>query len=93
MNLPHQDGKLLDTRTQKFAFRRAIVVQDELEGQEGRSFLFEINNIRVFCGGMSSLHMPMEVRYSRLLLRFELDPCRLLPDQVTHIFSRLFFLS
>ena len=54
MNLSLQDGKLLDTRTQKFAFRRAIVVQDELEGQEGRSFLFEINNIRVFCGGMSS---------------------------------------
>ena len=46
-----QDGKLLDKKTQKFAFRRAVVVQEELEGQEGRSFLFEINNIRVFCGG------------------------------------------
>ncbi|KAI0723105.1 glycoside hydrolase family 2 protein [Earliella scabrosa] len=51
VEIKDKDGKLLDTRTQKFAFRRAIVVQDELEGQEGRSFLFEINNIRVFCGG------------------------------------------
>lgn len=46
-----QDGNLLDTKTQKFAFRRAVIVQDELEGQEGRSFVFEINNIRIFCGG------------------------------------------
>ena len=46
-----KDGHLLDTKKQKFAFRRAVVVQEELEGQEGRSFLFEINNIRVFCGG------------------------------------------
>ena len=44
-------GNVLDTKTQKFAFRRAVVVQDELEGQEGRSFLFEINNVRIFCGG------------------------------------------
>ncbi|KAI0637996.1 glycoside hydrolase family 2 protein [Trametes polyzona] len=46
-----KDGHLLDTKTQKFAFRRVRVVQDELEGQEGRSFLFEVNNIRIFCGG------------------------------------------
>ncbi|KAI0353465.1 glycoside hydrolase family 2 protein [Trametes cingulata] len=46
-----KDGHLLDAKSQKFAFRRVRVVQDELEGQEGRSFLFEINNIRIFCGG------------------------------------------
>ena len=28
-----------------------VLVQEELEEQEGRSFLFEINNIRIFCGG------------------------------------------
>lgn len=46
-----QHGALLDSTTQKVAFRRARVVQDPLVGQEGRTFLFEINNIRIFCGG------------------------------------------
>ena len=45
------DKNVLDAKAQKFAFRRAVIVQDELEGDEGRSFLFEINNVRVFCGG------------------------------------------
>ncbi|KAH9927208.1 glycoside hydrolase family 2 protein [Epithele typhae] len=44
-------GKVLDKKLQKFALRRAVIVQDELEGQPGRSFLFEINNVRMFCGG------------------------------------------
>ncbi|TCD70426.1 hypothetical protein EIP91_003507 [Steccherinum ochraceum] len=46
-----EQGKVLDKKVEKFAFRRARVVQDELIDQEGRTFLFEINNIRVFCGG------------------------------------------
>ena len=41
----------MDTKTQKFGIRRAVVVQDRLEDQPGRTFLFEINNVRVFCGG------------------------------------------
>ncbi|KAI0089166.1 glycoside hydrolase family 2 protein [Irpex rosettiformis] len=44
-------GKVLDKREQKFGFRRAAVVQDKLIDQEGRTFLFEINGIRIFCGG------------------------------------------
>ncbi|KAI9069247.1 glycoside hydrolase family 2 protein [Trametes sanguinea] len=51
IQITDKDGHLLDRKTQKFAFRRVRVVQDELEDQEGRTFLFEINNIRVFCGG------------------------------------------
>ncbi|RDX53645.1 glycoside hydrolase family 2 protein [Lentinus brumalis] len=51
LHITDKDGHLLDSKTQKFAFRRAVIVQDELEGEEGRSFLFEINNIRIFCGG------------------------------------------
>ncbi|TBU32964.1 glycoside hydrolase family 2 protein [Dichomitus squalens] len=51
LKITDKDGHLLDSKSQKFAFRRAVVVQDELEGQEGRSFLFEINKIRIFCGG------------------------------------------
>ncbi|KAH9900032.1 glycoside hydrolase family 2 protein [Cubamyces lactineus] len=46
-----KDGHLLDRKSQKFAFRRVSVVQDELVDQEGRTFLFEVNNVRIFCGG------------------------------------------
>ncbi|KAI0824742.1 glycoside hydrolase family 2 protein [Trametes gibbosa] len=51
IKISDKDGVLLDFKKQKFAFRRVQIVQDELEGQEGRSFLFEVNNIRIFCGG------------------------------------------
>ncbi|EPQ58996.1 glycoside hydrolase family 2 protein [Gloeophyllum trabeum ATCC 11539] len=46
-----QNGNVLCTETRKIAFRRAQVVQDKLIDQEGRTFLFEINNVRIFCGG------------------------------------------
>ncbi|KAG8751587.1 hypothetical protein FRC11_009244, partial [Ceratobasidium sp. 423] len=44
-------GKQVATHSQRIGIRRARVVEDPLEGQEGRTFLFEINNIRIFCGG------------------------------------------
>lgn len=47
-------GQILDTKTLKIAFRRARVVQDKLIDQEGLTFLFEINNVRIFCGGLCS---------------------------------------
>ncbi|KAL4241994.1 Beta-mannosidase glycosyl hydrolase [Abortiporus biennis] len=46
-----EQDNMLDSKIQKMAFRRAEVVQDTLIDQEGRTFLFEINNIRIFCGG------------------------------------------
>ncbi|KAJ6515937.1 glycoside hydrolase family 2 protein [Mycena sanguinolenta] len=46
-----QEGNVLDTQTQKIGIRRARVVQEKLVDQDGLSFLFEINNIRIFCGG------------------------------------------
>ncbi|KAK7470700.1 hypothetical protein VKT23_002122 [Stygiomarasmius scandens] len=51
IELNDQDGKALDLKVQKIAFRRAQVVQEKLVDQEGLSFLFEINNVRIFCGG------------------------------------------
>lgn len=42
-------------QTEKIGFRRALVVQEPLVDQEGLTFLFEINNIRIFCGGMRLL--------------------------------------
>jgi len=46
-----EHGGSLDHKIQKVAFRRARVIQDKLIDQEGRTFLFEINNVRIFCGG------------------------------------------
>ncbi|KAG2042900.1 glycoside hydrolase family 2 protein [Suillus americanus] len=45
------EGNTLDTRTQRVSFRRVRVVQEPLVDQEGLTFLFEVNNIRIFCGG------------------------------------------
>ncbi|ORX35177.1 glycoside hydrolase family 2 protein [Kockovaella imperatae] len=44
-------GNAVASKTSRVAFRHAVVVQDPLEGQEGTSFLFEVNGIRIFCGG------------------------------------------
>ncbi|KAJ6484976.1 glycoside hydrolase family 2 protein [Mycena vitilis] len=44
-------GNVLDSRTQKIGIRRVRVVQEKLIDQEGLTFLFEVNNIRIFCGG------------------------------------------
>ncbi|KAF8192560.1 glycoside hydrolase family 2 protein [Pholiota molesta] len=46
-----KNGTVLDKKTDKVAFRRALVIQDKLIDQDGLTFLFEINNVRVFCGG------------------------------------------
>ncbi|KAJ6599110.1 glycoside hydrolase family 2 protein [Mycena vulgaris] len=45
------EGNVLDSQTQKIGFRRVRVVQEKLIDQEGLTFLFEVNNIRMFCGG------------------------------------------
>lgn len=48
-----QGGKLLCKGRKKIGFRRVRVVQDTFkeENEPGHSFVFEINNIRIFCGG------------------------------------------
>ncbi|KAJ7904470.1 glycoside hydrolase family 2 protein [Mycena olivaceomarginata] len=46
-----EDGNVLDKRTQKIGVRRARVVQEKLIDQDGLSFFFEVNNVRLFCGG------------------------------------------
>jgi beta-mannosidase len=51
VELADQNGKILDRKTDKIAFRRVQVVQTKLIDEEGLTFLFEINNIRIFCGG------------------------------------------
>lgn len=44
-------GHILDTKIQKVGFRRVRVVEEKLVDQPGLTWLFEINNIRIFCGG------------------------------------------
>ncbi|KAI0068656.1 glycoside hydrolase family 2 protein [Artomyces pyxidatus] len=46
-----KQSNLLDSRTDKIGFRRAIIVEDKLDDEDGLTFLFEINNVRTFCGG------------------------------------------
>ncbi|EAU84749.2 beta-mannosidase [Coprinopsis cinerea okayama7 len=46
-----QCGDVVDKKEQTAAFRRARIVQEPLTEAEGLTFLFEINNIRIFCGG------------------------------------------
>ena len=46
-----QQGNILDSKVQKFGIRRARIVQDKLIDAEGFTFLFEVNNIRLFTGG------------------------------------------
>ena len=45
------EEEVLDEKTQKVGVRRARVVQEALEGQEGLSFLFEVNGVRIWVGG------------------------------------------
>lgn len=40
---------------QKVSFRRVRVVQEPLVDQEGLTFLFEVNNVKIFCGGRRTL--------------------------------------
>lgn len=46
-----KDGKELESHTSRVAFRHARVVQEPLIDQKGTTFLFEVNGIRIFCGG------------------------------------------
>lgn len=47
-----QQGSIVDRKVQKIGYRRVEVVQEKLKDEEGHSFLFEVNGIRIFCGGI-----------------------------------------
>ncbi|KAG8934637.1 hypothetical protein FRC02_009581 [Tulasnella sp. 418] len=51
VQLADESGAVLDSKVEKIGLRRARIVQEPLDDQEGRTFLFEINNVRIFCGG------------------------------------------
>ncbi|KAL2211620.1 glycoside hydrolase [Sarocladium strictum] len=45
------DGKELDTLSKRIGLRKVELVQHELDGAEGTSFFFKVNNVPVFAGG------------------------------------------
>ncbi|KAG7097004.1 hypothetical protein E1B28_004398 [Marasmius oreades] len=45
------NNEFVDRKFQTIAFRRVSVIQEPLMDAQGLTFLFEINNIRIFCGG------------------------------------------
>ncbi|THH15213.1 hypothetical protein EW146_g5231 [Bondarzewia mesenterica] len=46
-----KEDKVLEKKTEKIGFRRARVIEEDLDDGKGLSFIFEINNVRIFCGG------------------------------------------
>jgi beta-mannosidase len=59
------DDRLLDEFKTRIGFRRVELVQETLQEADqygkGTSFFFRINNVPVFCGGMSSLRTSTPV--------------------------------
>ncbi|KAJ3041625.1 hypothetical protein HDV00_008901 [Rhizophlyctis rosea] len=51
VTLHDETGEPLDTHHKRFGFRRIRLIQDPLPHQPGTTFLFEINNRRIFIGG------------------------------------------
>lgn len=46
-----REKALLDTASKRFGLRRVRVIQRKLDDAPGTTFVFEINNISIFCGG------------------------------------------
>ena len=63
-------------------------MEEALVDAPGLSFVFEINNIRVFCGGQC-LDFSRPLFRSQLLHRLELDSRRLFLDEVFNALSPL----
>ncbi|KAJ7095340.1 glycoside hydrolase family 2 protein [Mycena belliarum] len=51
VNITDLEGNTLDSQVQKIGLRRVRIVQEKLIDEDGLTFLFEVNNIRMFCGG------------------------------------------
>jgi beta-mannosidase len=46
-----RDGIVLDSRTLKLGARKLRLLEEPLTSEPGTSFVFEVNNIPIFCGG------------------------------------------
>ncbi|HEX5545818.1 MAG TPA: glycoside hydrolase family 2 protein, partial [Ktedonobacterales bacterium] len=50
---------VMDVKEQRLGVRRVRLVQDEIVGEAGKSFRFEVNNVPVFCGGANWIPADM----------------------------------
>ncbi|TXT10534.1 hypothetical protein VHUM_02039 [Vanrija humicola] len=51
VNVTDSKGQIVASTSQRVAFRSARVVQETLQDAPGMSFVFEVNGVRMFCGG------------------------------------------
>ncbi|KAH7090112.1 glycoside hydrolase [Auriculariales sp. MPI-PUGE-AT-0066] len=58
-SLLDEKKSVLDVNSQRTGFRRVRVVQEPLKDQKGTTFLFEINNVRIFMGGSNWIPADM----------------------------------
>ncbi len=52
-------GEEVDRQEQRLGIRRLLLVQDEVQGEPGKSFRFEVNNTPIFCGGANWIPADM----------------------------------
>lgn len=86
-----QQGVTIDAKSEKFGVRRVEVVQDDLIDQPGKTFLFEVNNVRIFCGGLLSLPFLASLYLNKS--RIQLDTCGLVFDNVSVYFVQISSVS
>ena len=72
------EGQVLDTVSKRFGLRRARVVQKPLANALGASFMVEINNISIFCGG--SNWIPADCFLTRLTTKKYHEWVRMVAD-------------
>lgn len=72
-----QDSSVLDVATQRIGFRRVELIQEPLQQPDqygtGTTFLFEVNGVRIFMGGMSRPRRCTVYLTEACLRRVELD--------------------
>ncbi|KAL9100911.1 MAG: hypothetical protein Q9163_003771 [Psora crenata] len=71
-------GQTRDTLTKRVGLRRVRLVQRKLHGAAGTSFMFEVNNIPIFCGG--SNWIPADSFLTRLTPERYSDWVRMVAD-------------
>ncbi|KAL9132022.1 MAG: hypothetical protein Q9217_000150 [Psora testacea] len=72
------NGQKTDTVSKRFGLRRINVVEDKIDNAKGTSFMFEVNNIPVFCGG--SNWIPADSFLTRLTAKKYSDWVRMVAD-------------
>lgn len=46
-----REGTILETKVLRLGVRRLRLLEEAVQGEAGSSFVFEVNNVAVYCGG------------------------------------------